>query len=393
MTGKLSKTISYGRQSISQADINAVVDVLKSDFLTQGETVIGFENALGKYFGARHVCAVANGTAALHLIGIALGWQAEDFIICPSLTFVATANSIVYSGATPEFVDICPASYTLDPNQVEERIKKLRSNGKRVVALIGVDYAGHPCDWQSLRWLADKYDLKLVNDNCHAMGATYKDNKKYAVEFADAVTQSYHPVKHITTGEGGAILTNSSDLDAKVKKLRTHGITKNPDQAKIGESWVYKMDELGFNYRITDFQSALGNSQLKRLDKFVERRREIASRYDLELDRLDLIEIPQSTADVSHSYHLYPLLIEFDQLKCSKTSLFSNLQKKGIALQVHYIPVHTQPYYRENFSTEDSSLKNTLQFYEQEVSLPIYPDLDLRSQELVLEELMKHVLP
>ena len=225
------------------------------------------------------------------------------------------------------------------------------------------------------------------------MGATYKDSKKYAVEFADAVTQSYHPVKHITTGEGGAILTNSSDLDEKVKKLRTHGITKNPDQAKIGESWVYKMDELGFNYRITDFQSALGNSQLKRLDKFVERRREIASRYDLELDRLDLIEIPQSTADVSHSYHLYPLLIDFDQLKCSKKSLFSNLQKKGIALQVHYIPVHTQPYYRENFSTEDSSLKNTLQFYEQEVSLPIYPDLDLRSQELVLEELMKHVLP
>ena len=383
--------IFYGRQSISQADINAVVDVLASDYLTQGKAVTGFEEALGTYFGAKHVCAVSNGTAALHLIGIALGWQADDLIICPSLTFVATANSIVYSGATPVFVDICPVSYTLDPNQVEDRINKLRSNGKRVAALIGVDYAGHPCDWQALRWLADKYDLQLVNDNCHAMGASYGDSKMYAVEFADAVAQSYHPVKHITTGEGGAILTNSSDLYEKVKKLRTHGITKASDQGQNGESWVYRMDELGFNYRITDFQSALGISQLKRLDIFIKRRREIASRYDLELSQIDHLEIPQESADVTHAYHIYPLKLNFDRLKCSKAGLFRNLKGKGVALQVHYIPVHTQPYYQERFFTEDSSLENTLRFYEQEVSLPLYPDLELQSQELVLEELLKHV--
>jgi len=180
-------------------------------------------------------------------------------------------------------------------------------------------------------------------------------------------------------------------LYEKVKKLRTHGITKASDQGQNGESWVYRMDELGFNYRITDFQSALGISQLKRLDIFIKRRREIASRYDLELSQIDHLEIPQESADVTHAYHIYPLKLNFDRLKCSKAGLFRNLKGKGVALQVHYIPVHTQPYYQERFFTEDSSLENTLRFYEQEVSLPLYPDLELQSQELVLEELLKHV--
>jgi len=385
--------ISYGRQSISQEDVDAVVDVLASDYLTQGAVVADFEEALGTYCGAKHVCAVANGTAALHLIGIALGWQADDLIICPSLTFVATANSIVYSGATPVFVDICPVSYTIDPNQAEEAIKKLRSAGKRIAALIGVDYAGHPCDWTALRWLADKHDLQLVNDNCHAMGASYCESKKYAVEFADAVAQSYHPVKSITTGEGGAILTNSSDLGERVRKLRTHGIAKDLSQEENGESWLYRMDELGFNYRITDFQSALGISQLNRLDIFIKKRQEIAGRYDAVLDQVDHLTVPQLSADVTHAYHIYPLKLNFDRLKFSKSELFRNFKSKGVALQVHYIPVHTQPYYQERFPTERASLYNTLKFYEQEVSLPLYPDLGSENQALVLAELLNHISP
>jgi dTDP-4-amino-4,6-dideoxygalactose transaminase len=204
--------ITYGKQSIDQCDIDSVIEVLKGNWLTPGPAVEIFENNLMNYFGSNHACAVANGTAALHLTGLALGWQAEDIVITTPITFLATANCIVYAGATPDFVDIDPVTYTIDPNLVEKKVKFYQSKGKKVKAIIGVDYAGHPCDWKSLRTIADKYDLQLVNDNCHALGASYFGDKQYAVEFADVVTQSYHPVKHITTGEGGAVLTKGSNF-------------------------------------------------------------------------------------------------------------------------------------------------------------------------------------
>ncbi|HIC43552.1 MAG TPA: aminotransferase class I/II-fold pyridoxal phosphate-dependent enzyme, partial [Sulfurimonas sp.] len=210
--------ISYGKQSIDQSDIDAVVEVLKRDWLTQGPAVETFENDLKNYFGAKHCCAVSNGTAALHLTGLALGWHPGDVIITTSITFLATANCIVYAGATPDFVDIDPVTYTIDPNKVEEKIKVYKSKGKKVKAVIGVDYAGHPCDWKGLRQIADKYGLQLVNDNCHALGALYFGEKQYAVKYADVVTQSYHPVKHITTGEGGAVFTNDPTIDQKVRR-------------------------------------------------------------------------------------------------------------------------------------------------------------------------------
>ena len=215
--------ISYGKQSIDQKDIDAVVEVLKRDWLTQGPAVEAFEDDLKKYFGAKHVCAVSSGTAALHLAALTLGWQSNDIVITSPLTFLATANCIVYGGATPDFVDIDPISYTIDPNRVEDKIKFYQSQGKKVKAIIGIDFAGHPCDWKALREIADKYDLQLVNDNCHALGATYLNDKQYAVKYADLVIQSYHPVKHLTTGEGGAVLTNNSECGEKVRRLRTHG--------------------------------------------------------------------------------------------------------------------------------------------------------------------------
>ena len=262
--------ISYGKQSIDKSDIDSVLEVLNSDWLTQGPAVEKFEIDLKNYFGANYCCAVSNGTAALHLTALALGWGPGDVVITSPITFLATVNCISYVGATPDFADINPSSYTIDPNHLEEKVKLLLSKNKRVKAIIGVDYAGHACDWKALREISNKYDLQLVNDNCHALGATYLDDKQYAVKYADLVTQSYHPVKHITTGEGGVVLTNSSELDEIIRRLRTHGMTKDPNILEQNDGlWYYEMHEIGYNYRITDFQCALGSSQLKKLDNFV----------------------------------------------------------------------------------------------------------------------------
>jgi perosamine synthetase len=385
--------ISYGKQSINQADIDAVVKVLKSDWLTQGPSVEAFEDDLKKYFGAKHVCAVSNGTAALHLAGLALGWQPGDIVITSPITFLATANSIVYAGATPDFVDIDPSTYTIDPNLVEDKVKALRLKGKKIKAIIGVDYAGHPCNWMALREIADKYDLQLVNDNCHALGATYFGNKQYAVKYSDIVTQSFHPVKHLTTGEGGAILTNNLELDEKIRRLRTHGMTKSPSILEINEGpWYYEMHEMGYNYRITDFQCALGSSQLIKLDSFKENRREIANQYDYSFANIKNLKIPYVQSNVEHSYHLYPLQIYFQNSSLTKKSLFEKMKKLGINLQVHYIPIHLQPFYRKQYEFEKGDFPISEKFYQYEVSLPVYPDLSNKDVSLVVDNMLKIIL-
>ena len=384
--------ISYGKPFIDQSDIDAVVKVLKGDWLTQGPAVESFENDLKNYFGARHACAVANGTAALHLTGLALEWEPDDIVITSPITFLATANCIVYVGATPDFADIDPVTYTIDPNMLEEKIKAHQLKGKKVKAVIGVDYAGHPCDWKSLREIADKNELQLVNDNCHALGASYLGDKQYAVKYADVVIQSYHPVKHITTGEGGSILTNDSTIYEKVRRLRNHGITKDSDQLENNDGpWYYEMYEVGFNYRITDFQCALGSSQLQKLDQFVQRRREIAGKYNESFSNNDMLLIPETHSSTNHAYHLYPLQIDFEKLPFTTPQFFENMKQAGIRLQVHYIPIHTQPFYKNKYGFELGDFPMSEQFYDRAISIPLYPSLTDVEVEKVVTDITKFV--
>tara|TARA_B100000579_G_scaffold437201_1_gene465615 strand:- start:4662 stop:5837 length:1176 start_codon:yes stop_codon:yes gene_type:complete len=377
--------INYGKQFIDQSDIEEVKKVLEGDWLTQGPHIENFENKLSSYFNAKYVCAVSNGTAALHLAGHALGWGENDLVITSPITFLATANSIIYSGAKPDFVDIDAKSYTLDLNKLEDRINFFKKNNKSVKAIIGVDYAGHPCNWEELSYLSKKYNIQLINDNCHALGAEYNGDKGYAVKFADIVTQSYHPVKHITTGEGGSILTNNASYDKKVRLLRSHGMVKEEYQSdEQNGPWYYEMHELGYNYRITDMQSALGTSQLKKLDEFIIKRRSIAMSYNNAFKSIPYVTIPYCDKNIFHSYHLYPLLIDFKKFSITKIEFFIKMKEMGINLQVHYIPIHFQPYYSSNFGFQKGDYPISESFYQNEVSLPIYPGLENEKVDYVI---------
>jgi len=373
--------ISYGKHYVDSKDIKAVTKVLKGDWLTQGPQIKKFETALKLKFGAKYCTVLSSGTAALHLTGIAMNWKKGDIILTTPISFLATANCILYSGATPDFVDIDYSNYNIDLNKLENKIKILNSRSKKVVAVIATDYAGNPCDWKSLRQIALKYNIKLVNDNCHAIGASYQKNFCYAVKYADVVTHSYHPVKNITTGEGGSILTNNKYIDEKIKKLRSHGTVKDSRQMLLNDGpWYYEMHQLGYNYRITDLQCVLGISQLKKLEQFVKTRRKIAEIYNKEFSNQKFFKIPKVNKDSKHAYHIYPLQINFEKTKISKTKLFQNLKKKGINLQVHYIPIHLQLFYKKKFGFKVGDFPVAEKFYRQEVSLPIY--FSLKTKEI-----------
>ncbi len=387
-----SKIYSYGRQTIEQDDIEAVAEVLKGKRLTQGQTVSDFEKALSEKFGSAFCTALSSGTAALHLAALSLGWQKGDIVITTPITFLASANCILYAGATPDFVDINENSYTLDVEKLEQKISLYKKKGKKIKAVVAVDYAGHPCDWKALRQLADKYGFQLVNDNCHALGAEIDDDIAYAAKYADLAVASFHPVKPITTGEGGAVLTNDNKIDEKIKLLRTHGIMKESSRFKVQSSklsgpWYYEMQELGFNYRITDFQCALGISQLKKLDSFIQRRREIAAFYDEQFATDDRFIIPAVKNGIKHSYHLYPLQIKFDMIGLDKTEYFSRLKTNRIIAQVHYIPIHFQPYYQKRFGFRRDNFPVAERFYKREVSIPIYPLLEQEDLNYIVKTL------
>ena len=363
--------IKYGSQTISKEDIKLTTKVLSNDYLTQGPEVINFENNLKKNFGAKYCSAVSSGTAALHLAVMSLSLAKNSKIITTPMTFVATSNSIIMNNLIPEFVDIESSSYTIDLNKLEHKLKK----DKKVKAVIGVDYAGNICDWESLSFLSKKYNIKLINDNCHAIGTKYKGKINYACKYADIVTQSYHPVKAITTAEGGSILTNNKKIYEKVSKLRSHGINRSNELKKKHGSWYYSIEELGYNYRLTDIQSALGNSQLKKLNKFISERRRLAKIYNNEFKGISELTIPKQRENCRHSYHLYPLLIDFKRLKMSKKNFFLIMQKKEIYMQVHYVPVHYHQYYKKKFNLKKGDFPISENFYDKEVSLPIYPSL------------------
>ena len=376
--------INYGRQYIDSDDVKAVLRVLKSDWLTQGPQIQKFENSLKAYFNSNYCTVLSSGTAALHLAVLTLGWNKEDIIITTPISFLATSNCILYCGATPSFVDIESKYFTIDVEKLEQKIKFFKKREKKIVGIIATDYAGHPCDWKSLRKIADRYGLKLINDNCHALGAQIDNDKGYAIKYADLVTHSYHPVKNITTGEGGSILTNNKYLDKKIKSLRSHGVDQNTKNL-----WFYEMKDLGFNYRISDIQCTLGITKLKKINKFLKRRNEVAKMYNKALSNDMRFKIPDMKKNYTHAYHLYPLQINFDILKISKKILFKKMREKKINLQVHYIPTHIQPYYKKNFNFKIGDFPIAEKFYNREVSLPIYFSLKDKEIKTVIKYLKK----
>ena len=378
--------ISYGKHFIDQNDIRNVSRSLKSKYITQVPNVVLFEDEIKKKFKAKAVAAVSSGTAALHLSGIALNWQPNDIILTVPLTFIATANTVLYSGAKLGFVDIDANTLNIDLNLLERKIKDLRKKGKKIKSIIAVDYAGNPCDWESIKYLSKKYNFSVINDNCHAIGSKYKNTIGYASKYADIVTHSYHAVKNITTGEGGSVLSSDKRIIEKIKNLRTHGLKYfNSNKSKL----FYDMQNLGFNYRLTDFQSALGISQLKKLNKFIRRRKEIAKIYDNEFKGNKKIIIPPVSNHNSHSYHLYPLQIKFDKAKISKKDLFINMKKNNVALQSHYLPIYRHSFYKKKFNYKDYPVSEN--FYKRQVSLPIYYSLKDREVAKVIK-LIKHFI-
>ena len=367
------KMINYGKQYIDNNDIQAVIKILKSNWLTQGPQVENFERALKLKFGGKYCAVVSNGTAALHLAGLALGWKKTDIILTTPISFLASSNSILYSNARPDFVDIDNVTYNIDINKLEKKIRQLNFKSKKVKAVIATDFAGNPCDWKSLKEIATKYRIKLINDNCHAIGATYNNDQKYAVKYADIVTHSYHPVKNITTGEGGAIFTNDKKIFDKIKVLRSHGVVREQKKFLLNHGpWYHEMHELGYNYRITDFQCALGISQLKKIRKFIKRKRDIAKIYNKSFSDDVNFLIPTTTRNCGHAYHLYPLLIRFNKIGIKKKDFFKKMKDKNINLQVHYIPIHLQPYYKKKYNFKLGDFPVSEEFYKREVSLPIY---------------------
>jgi UDP-4-amino-4,6-dideoxy-N-acetyl-beta-L-altrosamine transaminase len=386
----MKKTFAYGHQTIDASDIKEVVRTLKGDWLTQGPAVQKFETALCSKFGSSYASAVSSGTAGLHLIALGLGWKKNDIVITTPITFLASANCAVYAGAIPDFVDIDEKTYTIDPQKLEEKIELYRQQNKKVKAVVAVDYAGNPCDWEALKYLQKIYGFQLVNDYCHALGAEYKNDFHYAAKYADAVNLSFHPVKHITTGEGGAILATDEALDTKIKTLRTHGITKDKNILEKNDGpWYYEMHEIGFNYRLTDFQCALGLSQLKKLKSFISKRKQIAKYYDKVFGQDGRFIIPAATKEAKHSYHLYPLQIKFGELNISKKEFFLKMRKKNIFLQVHYVPVHLQPFYRKNYGFKLGDFPIAEKFYERELSIPIYPSLEEKDLSYISKSILE----
>lgn len=395
-----SSFLPYGRQTIMPEDIQAIIEVLKSDWLTQGPKVPEFERELAAKTGAREVVACNSGTAALHLAMMALGIGPDDTVVTTPITFLASANCARYVGASVKFVDIDPSDALIDCEHLEQLLEKDRD--RKIKAIIPVHFAGQPVDLPQIRSLADKHGAYIVDDACHAIGASLESGCEQLIvggnRFSDATVFSFHPVKHIATGEGGAVATNDPTLANNLRLFRNHGLQKdnlaNSEMAFDSEGelnpWYYEMQSVGYNYRLTDIQAALGICQLERLGKSVERRNELAGRYrHLIADRFDPDEVSplKQRAGVTHAYHLFTLQIDFDRFKLDRANVMNRLREAGIGTQVHYIPLHLQPYYRQHCGTGEGDFPHAEAYYSKALSIPMFPAMVDSDCERVVDEL------
>lgn len=379
--------IRYGQQDITQADIDAVVSVLKSVNLTQGPNIEQFEHSVLQHVGAKHAVAVNSATSALHIACMALELGPGDWLWTTPNTFVASANCALYCGAQVDFVDIDPRTYNLCATKLEAKLIQAEKNGKLPKIVVPVHMTGQPCDMAVIHALGQKYGFKIIEDASHAIGGKYKGEPIGNGRYSDITVFSFHPVKIITTAEGGMALTNSDELSTRLGLFRSHGITRDPElmTKAMDGPWYYQQVELGYNYRMTDIQAALGVSQMSRLDSYVAKRHEIATRYN-ELLRDLPITLPWQHPDSYSAYHLYVIRLQLDQIKTTHLKVFERLRAANIMVNLHYIPVHTQPYYQQ-FGFKEGDFPEAEQYYREAISIPMHPSLTKQEQNFVINEL------
>ena len=374
----MKRFLPYSRQIITKDDIKKVVSVLESDFITQGPEITNFEKNFAKYVGAKYAASCATGTAALHLSCLALGINKKSKILTSAVTFVASANCAEFIGASVDFVDIDKQTHCISVNNLEKKLIK----NKKIDLVIAVHLAGHSAEMEKIYKLKKKYKFNLLEDSCHALGGSYKNYKVGSCKFSDISTFSFHPVKPITTGEGGMITTNNKKIYEKLLLFRTHGIHKNSksflnrslafDENKEVNRWYYEMSELGYNYRMTDIQASLGNNQLKRIDKITIYRNKVAQVYKKEFKNIADIKMPSTISNTYHAYHLFTVLIDFKKLNFTRNFFMKKLAENGIGSQVLYIPVFLQPYYKRKYGYNKKQFPNSMDYYEKALSIPIF---------------------
>ena len=377
------KLLPYGHQWIDEEEIKAVSEVLHLDWITQGPKVAEFEKEFAKYVGARYAVAVNSGTAALHAACFAAQLEKGDEAITTPITFAASANCVLYQGGTSVFADIKEDTLNIDPKEIKKKINQ------KTKALIPVDFTGLPVDLEEMQEIARKYNLIIIEDASHALGATYKDSK--IGNISDMTVFSFHPVKHITTGEGGMITTNNNEYYERLKLFRTHGITKDKDKLlNYDGPWYYEMQELGYNYRLTDFQCALGLSQLNKIDRIMQRRIEIAQKYNSEFQDMLEITIPQiNPADSTPAWHIYVIQLNLEKLEVDRREIFEALRVENIGVNVHYIPIHLQPYYQKRFGYHFGDFPKAEVYYSRAITLPIFPMMSGKDIDDVIKAVKK----
>lgn len=380
-------TIPYGRQNISKSDIESVVKVLKSDFITQGPVVNKFEEEIAKYTNSKYAVASNSATSSLHIACLALGINKNDIVWTSAISFVASANCALYCGAKIDFVDIDKSSFNISVNELEKKLISARNINKLPKAIVVVHMCGQSCDMKRIHQLSKRFNFKIIEDASHAIGGSYRGKKIGSCSYSDITVFSFHPVKIITSGEGGIATTNNKDLFLKMRKLVTHGITRDLEQIEISnpEPWYYEQQLLGFNYRMTEIHAALGLSQLKRVDRFVKKRNILSSRYEKLLSDLP-IHLPKISKDCQSAFHLYVIQLD-DFLSSKRDEIFRFLRKQGIGVNLHYIPIYRQPYYKKNKYFKKLTLPNCEHYYKTSISIPIHTLLTAKDQKYIANKI------